>query len=115
MRRACALLLFIALPLAAQNPPPRPDTARARVDSAARRPDSLQGLPDSLRPRRDTTRRDSTAPPDSLKPDSMEAVLPPFGSPPGPQPALRRMVFDEDFIRSSGAMSLGELLERVPG
>jgi hypothetical protein len=45
----------------------------------------------------------------------MEPVLPPLGTPPGPQPALRRMVFDQDFIRASGVMSLGELLEHVPG
>ncbi|MFI5208477.1 MAG: TonB-dependent receptor, partial [Gemmatimonadales bacterium] len=86
------LALLLAASLQAQNPPP-----------------------DSLRPPRDTTRRDSTALPDSLKPDSMEPVLPPLGTPPGPQPALRRMVFDDDFIRASGVMSLGELLEHVPG
>jgi hypothetical protein len=86
------LALLLVASLAAQNPPP-----------------------DTLRPQRDTSRRDSTALPDSLKPDSMEPLLPPLGPPPGPQPALRRLVFDDDFLRSSGALSLGEVLARVPG
>ena len=38
-----------------------------------------------------------------------------LGPPPGPQPASRRYVFDQDAIHFSGVLSLGELLARVPG
>jgi hypothetical protein len=60
--------------------------------------------------------RDTTPPlPDSLSPDSFSAVLPPLGPPSGPLPASGRMVFDKDRLVFSGAQTLGELLQRVPG
>jgi hypothetical protein len=52
--------------------------------------------------------------PDSLNPDSTRAVLP-AATPLGPRPAVTRVVFDADAIRWSGAVTLGELLARIPG
>jgi hypothetical protein len=53
--------------------------------------------------------------PDSLSPDSFRPQLPPLGSPPGPLPSGGRIVFDRDALWFSGALTLGELLARVPG
>ena len=62
------------------------------------------------------TPRDTTphALPDSLNPDSIRAILP-SAVPPGPRPAANRVVFDADALRWSGAITLGELLMRIPG
>jgi hypothetical protein len=94
-------------PLAAQQPParaPAADTTRpapgAPSDSAAKSPEAPG---------------DTVAVPDSLSPDSFLPRLPPLGSPPGPMPQAARYVFDRDFLWFSGALTLGELLEHVPG
>ncbi len=115
MRRRAGLLLAAVLlvrapGLAAQNPPtaPRADSGRAPL---AR--DTTGGTP-----RRDSTaapRRDTIPVPDSLSPDSFRPQLPPLGAPPGPLPKAGRIVFGHDELWFSGAQTLGELLERVPG
>lgn len=110
-------LLLLALALAgpggpgparleAQNPPaparPAPqDTARG-----AATPDTSQ---------KPGTPRDTVPVPDSLSPDSFRPRMPPLGAPPGPLPRNGRIVFDRDALWFSGALTLGELLERVPG
>jgi len=101
-----AALLVRAAELAAQNPiplPPRADTARA--PGAAARDTGAAAAP----------RRDTIPLPDSLSPDSFRPQLPPLGAPPGPLPRTGRIVFDHDEFWFSGAVTLGELLERVPG
>ena len=101
----------LALPaaLAAQQPPaPRPvrrDTL-VRRDTAARADSALRAAP---------VGPDSVPLPDSLSPDSFSAVLPPLGPPLGPMPSGGRIVFDHDALVFSGALSLGELLQQVPG
>jgi hypothetical protein len=107
----------IAAPLAAQNPPPRPDSTRR--DTTLRR-DSVSGRErggaDSLRARQDSLLRDSLRlHPDSLNPDSMEPGLPFLGPAPGPQPAGHRWIFTDEDIHYRGALSLGEVLSRIPG
>jgi hypothetical protein len=52
---------------------------------------------------------------DTIPADSFRAVLPPLGPPPGPLPAAGRIVFDEDALRFLGVLTLGELLQHVPG
>ncbi len=104
--------------LAAQNPPPAPPP----VPVPAAPQDSARPHPaDSLRPRRDSValaggpaRRDTILP-DSLSPDSFRAALPLLGPPPGPLSRRARIVFDEDSLHYLGALTLGELLVRVPG
>lgn len=96
--------------LDAQNPPQRPppaptagpDTSRARP--AAGQDTALAGAP-----------KDTVPVPDSLSPDSFRPQLPPLGSPPGPLPRSGRIVFDRDALWFSGALTLGELLQRIPG
>ena len=103
-RLLAAVLLVWGSKLAAQNPPPhagRPDTARAAAPgdtsrTAAQRPDTATV-------------------PDSLAPDSFVAQLPQLGSPPGPVPKAGRIVFGHDQLWFSGAVTLGELLQRIPG
>jgi hypothetical protein len=83
----------------------------------------LQRPDTALHARGDTTgalgqsaaRRDTVPLPDSLSPDSFRPQLPPLGAPPGPVPRAGRTVFDRDALWFSGALTLGELLERVPG
>jgi hypothetical protein len=114
------LPLALASALAAQETPQRP-----------RRP--LPGLPgqDTTRPvpaavprapvdttTRVTARRvtpPDSAPADSVSFDSLRAIMPALGPPAGPLPSQRRIVFDKDAIRFSGALTLGELLRLVPG
>ena len=90
--------------LAAQNPTPtpspKPDTGRV-----AAAPDTGAGK----------KLRDTIPLPDSLSPDSFRPQLPPLGAPPGPLPQAGRIVFDHDQLWFSGALTLGELLARVPG
>ena len=71
---------------------------------------------DTTRPARDTLgqRVDSTVI-DSILRDSVRNRIPTLGPPPGPLPSQRRIVFDKDAIRFSGAMTLGEILRLVPG
>jgi hypothetical protein len=59
--------------------------------------------------------RDTVPVPDSLSPDSFRPQLPPLGAPPGPLARAGRIVFDHDALWFSGALTLGELLEHVPG
>jgi hypothetical protein len=101
--------------LDAQNPPQRPPPAPTP------RPDTVRAAPAQSQ---DTTRAAAQAPPapkdtvpvpDSLSPDSFRPRLPPLGSPPGPLPRSGRIVFDRDALWFSGALTLGELLGRVPG
>lgn len=123
MIRRTGGLLLAALALAAaagaQNPPPAPptrppagaDTARAptaaaAADTATRRVRADTGL---------AARHDTAQVPDSLSPDSFAAQLPRLGAPQGPLPAASRIVFDHDALWFSGALTLGELLDRVPG
>ena len=88
--------------------PPTPPSAPAGRDSAGRVPGPVRT--DSA------VRRDTTPPlPDSLSPDSFRPQLPPLGAPPGPVPQAGRLVFDRDALWFSGALTLGELLQRVPG
>lgn len=89
--------LVLPVRLAAQQPAPRPTVPPA--DSALL-----------------AARHDTTPPvPDSLSPDSFSAVLPPLGPPSGPLPPNGRMIFDRDRLIFSGAQTLGELLQQVPG
>lgn len=91
-------------PLPHPRPPAAPDTAPVAApaggDTTGRRPGA---------------RSDSLPPPDSLSPDSFRPQLPPLGAPPGPLPRAGRAVFDRDALWFSGALTLGELLERIPG
>jgi len=103
-----AAFLVRAAELAAQNPPRLParaDTARAPGRGATGRDTAGAAAP----------RRDTIPLPDSLSPDSFRPQLPPLGAPPGPLPQAGRIVFDHDELWFSGAVTLGELLERVPG
>ncbi len=104
------------------TPAPRPaDTTRAgvpRTDTTRLPPAGARA--DTTRPAAppaagDTTRADTVPPPDSLSPDTFRAQLPRLGAPPGPLPTPGRIVFDHDALWYSGALTLGELLERVPG
>jgi hypothetical protein len=104
-----------AVRLDAQNPPPRPapaprpspDTSRAgRGHGADTMRTGAQAVP---------APKDTVPVPDSLSPDSFRPRLPPLGAPPGPLPRNGRIVFDRDALWFSGALTLGELLERVPG
>ncbi|HXY20366.1 MAG TPA: hypothetical protein VEH83_10265 [Gemmatimonadales bacterium] len=101
-----AALLLSAAAAGAQNPPPaRPapaDTARA---AAPANPTDTTGR----------ARADTTPVPDSLRPDSFLPQLPRLGAPPGPLPKAGRIVFDHDALWFSGALSLGELLAKIPG
>ncbi len=111
-KRHPGLLLLIGVligvpALDAQNPPSRPPAPV--VQDTARRP-APQDTAGAPRARPDTTQL-----PDSLSPDSFRAELPPLGAPPGPLPKAGRTVFDRDALWFSGAATLGELLERVPG
>ncbi|HVO36107.1 MAG TPA: TonB-dependent receptor plug domain-containing protein [Gemmatimonadales bacterium] len=100
-----AAVLVRAAELAAQNPPslPSPDTARAA------------GVAGGDTSRTGAQRRDTIPLPDSLSPDSFRPQLPPLGAPPGPLPKAGRIVFGHDELWFSGALTLGELLQRVPG
>jgi hypothetical protein len=112
--RAAGLLLAAALLGAAaadaQNPQPTSPTPSARpADTATVRaapPDTGQAA---------RAPGDTLAPPDSLSPDTFRAQLPRLGAPPGPLPRSGRIVFDRDALWFSGALTLGELLEHVPG
>ena len=86
--------LCVGASVLAQNPPP-PPTPASRDTGQVQRPDSVL--------------------PDSLSPDSFRAALPLLGPPPGPLPRGGRVVFDEDSLRYLGALTLGELLARIPG
>jgi hypothetical protein len=100
-------VLLAGSALAAQNPPlpprGRPVTAPAGVRGPA---DTTPAL---------AQRRDTIPLPDSLSPDSFRPQLPPLGPPPGPLPQAGRFVFGHDALWFSGAVTLGELLERIPG
>ncbi len=118
MLRALAALCLCASALAAQEPrPPRPLNPRRDTTRAAPAPIVVPGAP------ADTAARDTTPPPpaqdsarlDSLRRDTVRTLLPPLGPAAGPQPTQRRIIFDKDAIRFSGALSLGELLRLVPG
>ena len=103
-RLLAAVLLVWGSKLAAQNPPPqasRPDTARAAAPGDTSRAAAL--------------RPDTTTIPDSIAPDSFVAQLPQLGAPPGPVPKAGRIVFGHDELWFSGAVTLGELLQRIPG
>jgi hypothetical protein len=126
VRRRGPLLLLLALALAgaagkgaarlaAQNPPQRPPPAPTpQADTA--RAGQAQG-PDTSRAagQAPAAPKDTVPVPDSLSPDSFRPQLPPLGAPPGPLPKSGRTVFDRDALWFSGALTLGELLERVPG
>ncbi len=60
-------------------------------------------------------RRDSLTQADTISADSFRTVLPTLGPPPGPLPHGGRIVFDEDALHFLGALTLGELLQHVPG
>lgn len=101
-----AAVLVRAAELAAQNPQPRPP----RADSAR-----AAGVPGGDTSRTGAQRRDTIPLPDSLSPDSFRPQLPPLGAPPGPLPQAGRIVFGHDELWFSGAITLGELLQHVPG
>ncbi len=119
--RAAALVALLALPLAAQQPQPprpvRPPPTLPGQDTTARAAPPRVRLPADTAAQ-DTTRRaavpDSLAA-DSVPRDSVRPLVPTLGPPAGPLPAQRRIVFDKDAIRFSGALTLGELLRLVPG
>jgi hypothetical protein len=111
--RGAAILLAAALlgaaTASAQNPPqPAPPSgAPGRAAPPAARAES--GAAAVAAP------RDTVPPPDSLAPDSFQPQLPRLGPPQGPLPAANRIVFDHDALWFSGAFTLGELLQQVPG
>jgi len=106
---ALVLVLASRAPLTAQQTPAPRDSVPADTTHDARRT-----TPDTTHDAR-LTPHDSTTLPDSLNPDSLSPLLPPLGPPAGPLPASRRYVFDRDALRWSGALTLGELLNLVPG
>jgi len=99
--------LLLATGAAAQNPPPaRPAPAdTTHAVAPGNRADTTAGA----------ARADTTPVPDSLRPDSFLPQLPRLGAPPGPLPRNGRIVFDRDALWFSGALNLGELLQKVPG
>ena len=119
--RAGGLLLAAALlgagAAGAQNPSRKPLPAPAAPRDTTRAAPAQPA--DTTRPAApaDTTKpRSDTVPvPDSLSPDTFRAQLPRLGAPAGPLPSGGRIVFDRDALWYSGAMSLGELLQQVPG
>ena len=120
--------LFGAAAAGAQNPtPPRkpfPVPRPAPADTA-RAPAPDTGTARGVQPADATgraapadtgrARRDTVPVPDSLSPDTFRTQLPRLGAPPGPLPAAGRVVFDRDALWYSGALTLGELLQRIPG
>ena len=106
---AVATLLIGGSALAAQNPQPPP----ARPDTARREPGAESDTTGAAAKK--PAGRDTIPLPDSLSPDSFRPQLPPLGAPPGPVPQAGRLVFDRDALWFSGALTLGELLQRVPG
>ena len=102
-----AALLLAAAAAGAQNPPPaRPAQPADTVHGAPANPADTTGR---------TASADTTPVPDSLRPDSFLPQLPRLGAPPGPLPGAGRVVFDRDALWFSGALSLGELLAKIPG
>jgi hypothetical protein len=109
-----AAALTGAAGLDAQNPPHRPAPAPTPgADTAHAQPAPPQ---DTARAAGQVPAPKDTVPvPDSLSPDSFRPQLPPLGSPPGPLPRSGRIVFDRDALWFSGALTLGELLQHIPG
>jgi len=125
--RAAGLLLAAALLGAAvagaQNPQPVPpapasrpaDTARSGVPAAKADTAGVPSAKTDTAHGAGTAPADTLAPPDSLSPDTFRAQLPRLGAPPGPVSKSGRIVFDHDALWFSGALTLGELLQHVPG
>ena len=119
-----AALLVRAAELAAQNPPPLPpraDTARAAPHAGPRRRTQAPAPPPATRaPRPGHGRRREGAPRHDSAPRlalarQLPAAAAPAGRAAGPAAAAGRIVFDHDELWFSGAVTLGELLEHVPG
>lgn len=113
---ALVLGLLSASTLASQEPrpvpvPPRTPPGQDTTGPAAARIPSDTSVRDSAPA---GTPSDS-ARLDSLRADSIRPMMPMLGPAPGPLPGQRRIVFDKDAIRFSGALTLGELLRLVPG
>ena len=111
-----AAVLLGGSALSAQNPQApargRPDTLRAAASPAGPRDTTAAAQHDTTS---GAARRDTIPLPDSLSPDSFRPQLPPLGPPPGPVPQAGRIVFGHDALWFSGALTLGELLQRIPG
>jgi hypothetical protein len=105
-----AAAMFGAAAAGAQNPTPVSPTPPP-ADTGRRAPAASPDTTHSAGP----ARTDTVPPPDSLSPDTFRAQLPRLGAPAGPLPAAGRIVFDHDALWFSGALTLGELLQQVPG
>ncbi len=113
--RAAGLLLAAALlgavAAGAQNPQPAPPSPTPHLADSA----TVRSAPPDTGQTPAHAPGDTLPPPDSLSPDTFRTQLPRLGAPPGPLPAAGRIVFGQDALWTSGALTLGELLERVPG
>lgn len=95
----------------------RRDSARARRDSIIRRDSTAIVVP--ARPSADSVLRDSLAKRDSLHPKSQprDSIKAPFARGPMPVPIEigQSLVFDRAQLFASGAVTLQDLLDRIPG
>ena len=108
---AFAAALLGAASAGAQNPQTAPPAPRPSDSTRI----ALPGAPHDTSAGPGHFASDTVPLPDSLSPDTFRAVLPPLGPPPGPLPRSGRIVFDRDALWYSGALTLGELLQHVPG
>ena len=92
------------------------DSARARRDSAGKDTATIK-IP--ARPTPDSLLRDSLAKRDSTrpKPPVRDSIQPPFARAPMPVPLEigRTLIFDRAALFASGAVTLQDLLDRIPG
>jgi hypothetical protein len=102
---------------------PRPDTARIQPDTARVIPDSAFVIPDTARVIADSARirldsaravTDSAA---TVSPDSLPPVrrMPAFGAVRVTSATSGVWVFERDSMANVGVVTVGELLERIPG
>ncbi len=106
-----ASVLSAQEPAPAPVPQPRPAPDTARPVPAPPPPDTVRGPGEGL----PAPQGPPQAVPDSLDPDSLRPPMPAFGPAPGPLPAGRRVVFTRADVKWSGAFTLGDLLNEIPG
>ncbi|HKW47776.1 MAG TPA: hypothetical protein VJN70_10035 [Gemmatimonadaceae bacterium] len=99
------------------------DTARAKRDTSRARADTVRkdSIPIKVpaRPTPDSILRDTLARRDSIrpKPPVRDSIQPPFARAPMPVPLEigRTLIFDKAALFASGAVTLQDLLDRIPG
>jgi hypothetical protein len=99
------------------------DTTRAKRDTSRARADTVRkdstAIKIPARPTADSLLRDSLAKRDSTrpKPPVRDSIQPPFARAPMPVPLEigRTLIFDRAALFASGAVTLQDLLDRIPG